>query len=223
MATGTFTPTVTVSDDDGGTDGPLAPGTSITVRAATVIDGVLTVGGTDGNDTILGDTTSPSNILVTLNGQRVMNPDHPQGVWSATLLSISMVSVLGCDGANYIHTPGMLPAILDGGNGDDRLLGSAVHDILIGGLGRDNLSGSNGDDVLVGSYGRDTWKELVTLMGISVLPSADSVMDDPDGYDDYDYLRGDAGADDFYCRLSGSRRNYISGFAAGSGDRSSDL
>ena len=46
-------------------------------------------------------------------------------------------------------------SMLDGGNGDDTLTGSAGRDILIGGQGRDTLIGGAGDDVIRGGSGND--------------------------------------------------------------------
>ena len=42
-----------------------------------------------------------------------------------------------------------------GGNGNDVLLGSNANDLLSGGAGRDKLMGEGGDDVLVGGDGND--------------------------------------------------------------------
>jgi hypothetical protein len=46
-------------------------------------------------------------------------------------------------------------SLLDGGNGDDTLDGSAARDILIGGQGKDALNGGAGDDLIRGGVGND--------------------------------------------------------------------
>jgi Ca2+-binding RTX toxin-like protein len=48
-----------------------------------------------------------------------------------------------------------IPAVIDGGAGQDSLLGGAGFDVLIGGIGADVLRGGQGDDILLG--GTTTW------------------------------------------------------------------
>jgi Ca2+-binding RTX toxin-like protein len=45
--------------------------------------------------------------------------------------------------------------VVNGGDGNDTLLGSAAEDVLLGGKGDDLLSGADGDDVLLGGIGKD--------------------------------------------------------------------
>jgi len=49
----------------------------------------------------------------------------------------------------------MPPALLDGGDGDDTLTGSAADDTLNGGPGNDTLNGRDGNDTLFGGPGND--------------------------------------------------------------------
>ena len=60
--------------------------------------------------------------------------------------------VAGPTAGSYLVRTGSL---LDGGNGDDTLNGSAGRDILIGGLGKDTLNGGAGDDLIRGGAGND--------------------------------------------------------------------
>ncbi len=60
--------------------------------------------------------------------------------------------VAGPTSGSYLVRTGSL---LDGGNGDDTLNGSAGRDILIGGLGKDTLNGGAGDDLIRGGAGND--------------------------------------------------------------------
>ncbi|MEZ6039741.1 MAG: PKD domain-containing protein [Planctomycetaceae bacterium] len=48
-----------------------------------------------------------------------------------------------------------IPALIEGGGGDDRLTGGRAADILIGGLGNDRISGGSGDDIILGGDGKD--------------------------------------------------------------------
>jgi Ca2+-binding RTX toxin-like protein len=54
----------------------------------------------------------------------------------------------------YLDTP-FFGNVLDGNDGDDRLVGYAGNDALRGGKGADILEGQNGDDVLKGGPGQD--------------------------------------------------------------------
>lgn len=48
-----------------------------------------------------------------------------------------------------------LPAILDGGDGNDHLNGGRGANVLLGGTGNDRLLGGSGRDILIGGYGGD--------------------------------------------------------------------
>ncbi len=54
------------------------------------------------------------------------------------------------DGADAATVTGLLPAVLDGGAGDDALAGGDGRDALTGGAGADALDGGAGDDALRG-------------------------------------------------------------------------
>jgi Ca2+-binding RTX toxin-like protein len=70
----------------------------------------------------------------------------------------STVSVLGGRGNDTFTVQSSaagVPTALDGGAGDDVLIGNAQGNILIGGAGNDILVGGAGDDTLQGGGGRD--------------------------------------------------------------------
>ena len=71
---------------------------------------------------------------------------------NAPVLSDLQDLVAGPTAGSYLVRTGSL---LEGGNGDDTLTGSAGRDILIGGQGRDTLSGGAGDDLIRGGAGND--------------------------------------------------------------------
>ena len=69
---------------------------------------------------------------------------------------VDHVLVLGLGGNDTIDATGVtVPVILDGGDGDDTLLGGSDNDLLIAGPGNNNLFGGAGNDTLVGG-GNDT-------------------------------------------------------------------
>jgi VCBS repeat-containing protein len=71
---------------------------------------------------------------------------------NAPVLSDLQDLVAGPTPGSYLVRTGSL---LDGGNGDDILNGSAGRDILIGGQGKDTLNGGAGDDLIRGGAGHD--------------------------------------------------------------------
>ena len=71
---------------------------------------------------------------------------------NAPVLSDLQDLVAGPTPGSYLVRTGSL---LDGGNGDDTLTGSAGRDILIGGQGKDTLNGGAGDDLIRGGAGHD--------------------------------------------------------------------
>src|SRR5262249_5233859 len=85
-------------------------------------------------------------IEVTLNGAS-LGTRRPTG----------NVMAFGQVGDDEITVDGRinLPTILDGGDGNDSLVGGGGHDILLGGDGDDRLFGPAGRDILVGGRGMD--------------------------------------------------------------------
>jgi hemolysin type calcium-binding protein len=67
----------------------------------------------------------------------------------ATCTGTRLVAALG-DGDDTGAVSGGLPAVIDGGAGDDALTGGDLGDVLEGGAGADVLAGGSGNDVLSG-------------------------------------------------------------------------
>jgi parallel beta-helix repeat protein/VCBS repeat-containing protein len=63
----------------------------------------------------------------------------------------------GSGGADELLVGPFVPkqAYFDGGDGDDRLIGGNLSDVLLGGAGNDRLDGNLGDDILIGGTGGD--------------------------------------------------------------------
>lgn len=100
----------------------------------------LNIRGTSGNDTI---TVQGQDI--SLNGLDVC------------FESIDDLLIEGLAGNDHLSmiNPGVAMATLDGGAGDDRLVGSDAADRLFGGDGDDSLYGGGGNDELYGGNGND--------------------------------------------------------------------
>lgn len=126
--------------------------------SAAVEAGILSVVGTDANDTIsvglnaTDNTKLDVNVNGTISSFAMLNTD--------TTAAITGIKISGGNGNDKItidQTNGgiTLPATLVGGNGQDTLTGGAGNDLLIGGNGKDNCAGGDGNDSLNGGNGKD--------------------------------------------------------------------
>lgn len=155
-------------------------------RNATLINGVLTVTGSDLADqiTLVRSPSQPQMIKVVINGQ----------VTAFNVSSITFANVQGLEGHDTIRFDERYGAIsfaarlyggagndsIIGGSGGDRVYGGAGNDWLAGGLGNDTLYGEAGNDRIFGGEGRDYL----------------------DGGSDADLLRGEGGQDRIIAKSS---------------------
>ncbi len=107
----------------------------------------LQVTGTLQSDDIRLEAAARGGILVVINRVR-------RGVYRPT----GMIIVRGLDGNDVIAVEaGVRPRrLLDGGAGNDRLLGGAGRGILVGGKGDDRIEGGAARDILIGGAGGDS-------------------------------------------------------------------
>ncbi len=167
---GIFQVTVTLTDDDTGT--AIESTTAVVTGVRLTSDGELQVVGTDGKDIVVvkrvgGDSDGgPDDAQI----QVVANLNIPDGSDGGAdiflfdpddVSSIHIVLCKGDDHANVGNTGSdggldvAIPALIDGGDGDDHLTGGSGDDMIFGGDGRDFLHGRSGNDVLVGGDGDD--------------------------------------------------------------------
>jgi Ca2+-binding RTX toxin-like protein len=111
----------------------------------------VTVQGTDGNDTatVAGDANGVTvfglSAQVTITGAEAAND------------TLQVQAGAGDDAVDASGlAAGAIQLLLDGGDGDDVLVGSPGHDTLLGGAGDDVLIGNGGADVLDGGPGNNT-------------------------------------------------------------------
>jgi Ca2+-binding RTX toxin-like protein len=124
-------------------------GTLALLRNAAPAAGTLTVDGTTGDDRVLvARAADPALFSITVNGATRMAP-------AAGVTRIAVRGLAGNDRLE-VQTNIALPCTLDGGPGDDRLLGGGGRDELTGGDGNDQLDGRGGADVFRGGAGTDT-------------------------------------------------------------------
>lgn len=166
--------------------------------------GVLTVNGGPGasNDNILID--HDGGVRVQVNGTVETFPG----------VVVTAINVLAGDGNDGVTVGGGLlgiPITVDGGSGDDTIVGGDVtitgglgDDIITGGPGHDNLDGGGGNDVIDGLGGND------------VITGGDN-DDEIHGGDGNDNLSGGSGNDTIH---AGTGNNVVSD---GSGNDTIDL
>ncbi len=140
--------------------------------AVTLADGLLTVEGTGLNDAI-AITARGATLTVRVGSDRT----------AVNRGDVDEVRVAGLAGNDRINLCKLtVHAVVDGGDGNDRITGGQAEDILTGGAGNDVMHGGSGDDLLFGSAGNDR------LFG-------DAGDDELTGNEGLDFLAGGTGAD----------------------------
>jgi len=121
---------------------------AIAPSAVTLNAGQLTIddsAATSGHTVLVG--VSGSNLQVNDNGVITLEP----------IGSVSGIVILGGSASDYLSTFNLnIPSTMDGGAGDDSLVGSNRNDSLDGGPGNDSIAGNDGDDILIGGTGNDS-------------------------------------------------------------------
>src|SRR5262245_34258814 len=146
--TGTFQVSVTATDKDGDVSAPET--LSVTISRTAVVDGTLFVGGTEGNDNISiipkgKPKSADATVKLLMNGTKQV------------FTGIDEIQVFALGGNDRVHLAGAIrvPAMLDGGDGNDNLKGGKGADLLLGRDGNDHLNGQQNNDVLIGGAGLD--------------------------------------------------------------------
>jgi Ca2+-binding RTX toxin-like protein len=188
--------------------------------AASVVNGVMKLNGTDGNDTIsvrrYGDDGS---LFIDVNGDT--------GIFSSGnhITRIEIHGLAGNDSLNA-RVDIAFRVFIYGDDGHDRLEGGNHADHLFGGKGNDNLFGESGRDILHGGSGDDSLigeREDDHLFG-------DAGNDTLNGHLGDDLLNGGRGNDELHGEdgddvlLGGGGRDWLQGsgnediLAGGRGD-----
>jgi len=103
-------------------------------------------GGTDNVASILDPPGFNTNIVVA-------NTAAPSAIGVA---NVNFLQIFAQDGNDMIEVQVAVESFVDGGPGDDTILGSSRDDVLFGNAGNDIIDGGDGTDVLIGSTGNDT-------------------------------------------------------------------
>ncbi len=148
---------------------------------AGILDGTLTIEGTNKNDAIHAERvdsgvvadSSDDSLTVSLNGKEVAN---------CLLTDVTKLRIFGANGNDEITVAdGVgISCEINGGNGNDSLEGGDGDDTIIGDNGKDNIDGDDGNDLLQGGNGKDT---IQGGAGNDVLQggTASDTLNDPDG------------------------------------------
>lgn len=197
----------------GGNDTVIGGDSRDTLRGGSGRD---SLNGGNGNDLVVGQGGSGDSLTGgegndTLNGGAGTDTLIEQGDVDITLTNTTLVGlgndnisglevflISGGASANTIDASAFSLAgailVINGGDGDDHLIGSTLNDTLIGGVGNDSLRGGGGDDFLDGNDGDDTLNGGSgndTLIGGA---GADGIS----GFTGNDLINGNAGDDTLY-------------------------
>jgi Ca2+-binding RTX toxin-like protein len=155
--------------------------------SAEVSDRVLTVRGTAANDIIVMRRDTQNRRVEVVGLPRTFSTTE-----------FDQVDVQGLGGGDRIDLSTLrLPAVVDGGPGndvilggaaDDSLLGSAGNDSIFGGGGRDTLRGGDGNDYLNAGPGGDT---VFGDAGSDQIFAPDGAVDTVDGGAGFDRVKAD--------------------------------
>jgi len=114
---------------------------------------VVVVNGTNGNDII--DVFGSGSSVAVLGLPARVNINGSEGANDSLVIN----ALGGNDGVTATTMPaGVIKLTIDGGNGDDTLLGSQGADVFLGGAGDDFIFGDNGNDVAYMGAGDDVFQ-----------------------------------------------------------------
>jgi ELWxxDGT repeat protein len=171
---------------------PSPPQVPLPRHVAGVVNGILKIHGTAGNDRIRvrANNLAPlPQLVVELNGQAEL----------FGVADIRSMWIDGGDGADKIFLDESAGAIaigarVTGGNGSDRISTAGGRDTIYGGHGNDTIEGGAGHDTIYGEVGNDSLRGAAGNDCIVGGAGADRI----DGGLGTDHLFGDSGRDRFF-------------------------
>lgn len=156
-AKGTATVTVKIHDNGGTTNGG-ADTSAAQTFTITIGNGPLPVGAnvayTAKGNARLRAFVVDGLLTVQING--VPYPTYaPEGIKSLTINGGSRNDEIDLSGLTFAKYPLLKTVKINGGAGNDRIVGSFENDSIDGGSGNDTLTGGFGNDTLIGNAGTD--------------------------------------------------------------------
>ncbi|MBV9787619.1 MAG: calcium-binding protein [Chloroflexi bacterium] len=125
-------------------------------------DNDLVEGGADSDTVVANGGSDAENFTTTANGTRVRFDQLSPAAAFLDIGTAEHLALSANDGNDFFSATGNLAALIqiavDGGAGNDTLLGSNGPDVVIGGDGNDVIDGNQGNDTLLGSAGDDTFQ-----------------------------------------------------------------
>lgn len=152
--------------------------------SASLANGVLNVQGTAGNDRIYV-AKSGQNLNVQINNAR-------QAFKLAAVKTMTVSGLAGNDNISFAY--GTVGAKIDGGDGNDHIVGTSSADTITGGNGNDWLHGWVGNDSIRGGNNNDT---IIGCLGNDTI-HGDAGNDLISGAQGDDQIFGDAGNDTLF-------------------------
>ncbi len=181
----------------------IAATTSVTLQSrlaeTRVIDGkiVLVVGGTAANDELIVSTNEYGTTILSQQS----GSSNPEVSYYSE--SVSQVIIYAGPGNDLVDASSFDGTVfVEGGGGNDTIIGTLAPDTLFGGLGNDSIDGGAGDDLIIGDGGEGSRSKNLghdTIYGGEGNDTiyGDRVTGDSDGAEGgNDLLYGDEG-DDF--------------------------
>jgi uncharacterized protein YkwD len=124
---------------------------------ANLFNGVLTVVGADGGDTIIVDQTA-NGRWITAAGQ------------AFATVSVNALVISGGSGNDEIVNKTQLHTVIYGGAGNDNIVGGPGNDIVYGGQGNDTINSRGGNNVIFGGSGSNS---ILAAKGINSINNGD--------------------------------------------------
>jgi hypothetical protein len=151
--------------------------------SASIVDRTLTITGTDATDNIAISVAAatPNVLLVDFGNDGTVEQQFDRSTFDT--LNVT----LGDGNDRFTATGVTVPkaSTIDGGNGDDSIVGTGSADLVVGGNGVDDISSGAGDDTVNGGNGNDS---VVGGLGhdVAALDNGDDVFrwDPGEGSDD---------------------------------------
>jgi uncharacterized delta-60 repeat protein len=149
LGTVNWTVSLQVNDEDGGVSSIATASVQVLGQGSVVVGGVLHIVGSNNCDIVI-ITKVGSNIKVIAT----FNPSNPMFFDESSITEIN-VRVRGASDI-VVTTPNVTkPMTIDGGSGNDLLMGGGGANLILGDTGSDALMGGGSDDVLLGGEGND--------------------------------------------------------------------
>ncbi len=166
-------------------------------------DGSDTMEGGDGNDFVQlnGANGAGDDISIDPNGDRIRVQRNNLGLFTLDIGTVENLDINGQGGNDVIvgsvGLNGLISLDLDGGEGNDLLIGGDGIDVLRGGAGNDTLLGRQGNDVVLGEDGSDL---LIVNNG-----DGSDFLEGGSGTDTVQVNGADGAGDDFSISPNGNR------------------